>query len=163
MDDIKNERMDGVVTWTKVDQSGKALHGSEWTIVKVTADHKPIDGAVSIQVTDCQADATSGCSGPDKDPAGGAFKVDGLEFGEYKLVESKAPAGFIVDAAEHYFTISKNGEEVVAGAFKNELGKGVKLPLTGGLGAFKFLIAGGLLGVLSAAMGGAHVMRRRNS
>lgn len=163
LDDIKNERMDGVVTWTKVDQSGKALHGSEWTIVKVTADHKPIDGAVSIQVTDCQADATSGCSGPDKDPAGGAFKVDGLEFGEYKLVESKAPAGFVVDATEHYFTISKNGEEVVAGAFKNELGKGVKLPLTGGLGAFKFLIAGGLLGVLSAAMGGAHVMRRRNS
>ncbi|OWO40571.1 SpaH fimbrial tip protein SpaG [Corynebacterium diphtheriae] len=163
LDAIKNERMDGVVTWTKLDQSGKALHSSEWTIVKVMADRKPIDGAVAIQVTDCQADAASKCTEPDIDPAGGAFKVDGLEFGEYKLVESKAPAGFVVDTTEHYFTISKNGEEIVAGAFKNELGKGVKLPLTGGLGAFKFLIAGGLLGVLSAAMGGAHVMRRRNS
>lgn len=163
LDDIKNERMDGVVTWTKKDSSGKALHGSEWTIVKVTADHKPIDGAEAIQVTDCQANEESECTGPDTDPVGGAFKVDGLEFGEYKLVESKAPAGFVVDTTEHYFTISKNGEEVVAGAFENELGKGVKLPLTGGVGAFKFLIAGGLLGVLAAAMGGVHVMRRRNS
>ena len=161
--DIKNERMDGVVTWTKKDPSGKALHGSEWTIVKVTADHKPIDGAEAIQVTDCQANEESECTGPDTDPAGGAFEVGGLEFGEYKLVESKAPAGFVVDTTEHFFTISKNGEEVVAGAFENELGKGVKLPLTGGVGAFKFLIAGGILGVLAAAMGGAHVMRRRNS
>lgn len=160
---VENKPIKGAVSWTKV-QADKTtlLAGSEWSLVQVDDKDQPIKGT-ELEVTDCEK---AGCAGPDADEAPGKFLVKDLKAGKYKLVESKAPAGYKLDASEHYFEIKDDGtseEVVVAGSFVNELGKGIELPLTGGRGAYLYQFLGALLGVLAAAMGGAHVMRRRNS
>ncbi|XOJ09898.1 SpaA isopeptide-forming pilin-related protein [Corynebacterium striatum] len=160
---VENKPIKGAVSWTKV-QADKTtlLAGSEWSLVQVDDKDQPIKGT-ELEVTDCEQ---AGCAGPDADEAPGKFLVKDLKAGKYKLVESKAPAGYKLDATEHYFEIKDDGtseEVVVAGSFVNELGKGIELPLTGGRGAYLYQFLGALLGVLAAAMGGAHVMRRRNS
>ncbi|MCQ9341161.1 SpaA isopeptide-forming pilin-related protein [Corynebacterium phoceense] len=169
---VSNKLILGKVTWNKI-QKGQAdvfLEDSEWSYVRVNDDKSPIEGEDATQVTDCVADSETGCAGEvDKDPKAGHFAIEDLPVGTYKLWETKAPAGFTLDPTEHYFVVSQQGtarfdnaEEGVAASFENELGKGVKLPLTGGTGADMFYIIGGLLGAIAAVMGGAHVMRRRN-
>ncbi|MFS0263835.1 SpaA isopeptide-forming pilin-related protein [Corynebacterium striatum] len=169
-DAIENKKQLGGVTWTKYQKGNEnlLLEGSEWRIVATDKDGGDrTEGTDDIVVTDC---SSAPCSAPDKDPAKGQFRVEGLELGWYYLVEEKAPVGYKLDPTKHYFELTAdnlaNGDVpglVVAGSFENELGKGIKLPLTGGMGAYKFLLTGSILGLLSAVLGGMHVMRRRNS
>ena len=72
------KRIPGTLTWVKTDKdSGEVLAGSEWTLT-------PKDGRPTT-VTD----------NGDLDQAGedGAFKLTGLDWGEYELMETKAPEG----------------------------------------------------------------------
>ena len=72
------ERIPGTLTWVKTDKdSGEVLAGSEWTLT-------PKDGQ-PVTITD-NGDL-------DQADADGAFKLTGLDWGEYELMETKAPEG----------------------------------------------------------------------
>ena len=73
----------------------------------------------AYRITDCVAAEESQCTGADKDPAAGKFRITGLGLpadrgglgtsGTYRLTEVKAPEGYFLDSTPtHEFTISKN-------------------------------------------------------
>lgn len=119
---IANARKTGAVTWTKVssDTSNKSpLSGSQWTLKQTKTFSwengvaKYTDADVTLgTVTDCVDDENNvaDCSTQtgeyvDLDGAAGKFKISGLGWGEYELVESKAPDGYDLDATSHTFRI----------------------------------------------------------
>lgn len=130
---ILNTRNTGTISWNKVSSdsnNGKKLSGSEWKLTKTKnfgwnattgkAEYADIasDQQKPIAITDCvpaenKAAAETTCSAPagaaegrpyDVDPAAGQFKLKGLEWGTYTLVESKAPDGYDVDSTVRKFT-----------------------------------------------------------
>ena len=155
----------GSVRWYKVDDStpAKPLAGSEW---KLTG---PAGFTEKVQPSE-------GCS---EDPeeciltGGPEFSLGDLIWGEYTLVETKAPAGYKPSHTEYKFTIwgpdelsgqLTVGDEVVVGnGVVNERLEGPTLPLTGGASAFAFLVAGGGLAAIAAAAGVLRSVRRRVS
>lgn len=144
---IVNKRTLGSVTWKKSDEGGNALSGSEWELTGP-------DGT-SATVVDNQT--------PDGDPADGAFRVEGLTWGNYTLVETKAPAGYQRLDTEFSFTIDGAHLQAVINeghAIVNKQQVPPSLPLTGGLGTDSFLLAGG--GLLALAGIGGWIHRRRS-
>lgn len=130
---IPNTRNTGTISWNKVSSDSnndKKLSGSEWKLTKTKnfgwnattgkAEYADIasDQQKPIAITDCvpaenKAAAETTCSAPagaaegrpyDVDPAAGQFKLKGLEWGTYTLVESKAPDGYDVDSTVRKFT-----------------------------------------------------------
>lgn len=130
---IANTRKTGAVTWTKVSSDSnndKKLSGSEWKLTKTKnfgwnattgkAEYADIasDQQKPIAITDCvpaenKTAAETTCSAPagaaegqpyDVDPAAGQFKLEGLDWGRYTLVETKAPDGYDVDSTVRTFT-----------------------------------------------------------
>ena len=72
------KRIPGTLTWVKTDKdSGEVLAGSEWILTP--------KGGQPTTVTD-NGDL-------DQADADGAFKLTGLDWGEYELMETKAPEG----------------------------------------------------------------------
>ena len=150
----KNTRALGTVTWSKTDAvSGALIGGSQWSLVGPEGA-----GSSSVTVVDCVA---AGCTGADKDPAAGAFRVESLAWGTYTLTETKAPAGYVLDTTPHKFTISRDARQVTIGQILNQQRPTPALPLTGGLGRDFFTILGS--GVLTAGVGFAAFLwlRRR--
>ena len=92
----------GNIAWAKVDPSGAALAGSEWTL---TGSGDP------IMVVD------NGTN--DADPADGAFLVEGLAWGDYVLAETKAPTGYELSTTTHDATIGASTLEVDLGDIEN--------------------------------------------
>ncbi|GAA3927639.1 SpaA isopeptide-forming pilin-related protein [Microbacterium soli] len=156
---FKNVDDAGSVTWTKTADDGTtALGGSVWTL---TGPGLGTDGVV---IEDCTSAAD--CSQlRDRDPAEGSFLMGDLDWGEYSLVETKAPRGYVLDATPHEFTIAADAVTVDLGALVNteepvvpepEDPESPVLPLTGSDGALwmsvgaiaLILIAGGVLLVL---------------
>lgn len=84
---ITNSDRAGEVDWSKVDEEGNLLSGSEW-ILRGPAGPATVD----VAITDC----TSGdCAATeDKDNTPGKFRVPGLSWGSYELIESLAPVGY---------------------------------------------------------------------
>lgn len=203
---IANTRKTGTVMWTKVSSdtnNSDSLSGSEWTL-KQTKAFSWADGAAKYTVvtsgatlgtvTDC-VDGQNGvakCSAQtgeyvDLDGASGKFKISGLVWGEYQLIESKAPDGYDLDATPHTFRIGPLEGDNIAGNWyantdfntkgtsayneqttftvnggniKNE--PGVILPGTGGAGDYWIYAAAlvaALIGVVAAGM--ALKIRRR--
>ncbi len=152
-----NRPIVGAVTWTKVDanQPSVLLGGSQWTL---TGPAYP----QGTTVTDCVAASTAACAGADQDPAAGKFKVAGLTYGAYTLVETKAPVGFVLPATPTSikFTISTDGTVVALDPIPNTMQTVPNIPLTGGRGTDEFLLLGGVLLALSGV--GAWVARRRS-
>lgn len=130
---IPNTRNTGTISWNKVSSdsnNGKKLSGSEWKLTKTKnfgwnattgkAEYADIasDQQKPIAITDCvpaenKAAAETTCSAPagaaegrpyDVDPAAGQFKLKGLEWGTYTLVETKAPDGYDIDSTVRTFT-----------------------------------------------------------
>lgn len=130
---IPNIRNTGTISWNKVSSDSnndKKLSGSEWKLTKTKnfgwnattgkAEYADIasDQQKPIAITDCvpaenKTAAETTCSAPagaaegrpyDVDPAAGQFKLKGLEWGTYTLVESKAPDGYDVDSTVRKFT-----------------------------------------------------------
>ncbi len=130
----------GSVTWMKTDTSTikRPLTGAEWTIIG------PSPATTSFPVTDCVASNDSACVNRDKDRRAGYFKVTNLAWGEYKIVETKAPAGYQLDPTEHPFVIAADNLNFAFGnPIENMQRETPVLPLTGGLGRDAFLIGGG--------------------
>lgn len=203
---IANTRKTGTVMWTKVSSdtnNSDSLSGSEWTL-KQTKAFSWADGAAKYTVvtsgatlgtvTDC-VDGQNGvakCSAQtgeyvDLDGASGKFKISGLVWGEYQLIESKAPDGYDLDATPHKFRIGPLEGDNIAGNWyantdfntkgtsayneqttftvnggniKNK--PGVILPGTGGAGDYWIYAAAlvaALIGVVAAGM--ALKVRRR--
>lgn len=203
---IANTRKTGSVTWTKVSSdtnNSEPLSGSEWTL-KQTKAFSWADGAAKYTVvtsgatlgtvTDC-VDGQNGvakCSAQtgeyvDLDGASGKFKISGLVWGEYQLIESKAPDGYDLDTTPHTFRIGPLEDDNIAGNWyanthfntegtsayneqttftvnggniKNQ--PGVILPGTGGAGDYWIYAAAlvaALIGVVAAGM--ALKVRRR--
>ncbi|WP_291278206.1 SpaA isopeptide-forming pilin-related protein [Galactobacter sp.] len=142
----------GGVTWSKDDGHGTLLGDSEWTLTG--------PGGTSTTIKDCTGAPCA--AGGDQDPAKGKFTLTGLDWGDYTLTESKAPAGYVLDSTEHEFTIE--GAHLVKAfdtSFKNDQAESPTLPLTGGTGTDAFLIAGGLILVAGAGTGAVLTLRRR--
>lgn len=203
---IANTRKTGAVTWIKVSldfNNTDPLSGSEWTLKQTKAFSW--DNGVA-KYTDVTSDSTLGtvtdcvdgqndvaeCSTQtgvyvDLDGASGKFKISGLVWGEYQLIESKAPDGYDLDTTPHTFRIGPleggniagnwyantdfNTEgtnayneqttfTVNGGNIKNK--PGVILPGTGGAGDYWIYAAAlvaALIGVVAAGM--ALKVRRR--
>lgn len=201
---IANTRKTGSVTWTKVSSdtnNSEPLSGSEWTL-KQTKTFSWVDGVAKYTdvtsdatlgtVTDCVDGQNAKCSTQtskyvDLDGAAGKLQISGLDWGEYQLIESKAPDGYDLDTTPHTFRIgpleggniagnwyantdfntegtSAYNEQttftVNGGNIKNQ--PGVILPGTGGAGDYWIYAAAlvaALIGVVAAGM--ALKVRRR--
>lgn len=203
---IANTRKTGAVTWIKVSSdfnNTDPLSGSEWTLKQTKAFSW--DNGVA-KYTDVTSDSTLGtvtdcvdgqndvaeCSTQtgayvDLDGDSGKFKISGLGWGEYELVESKAPDGYDLDNTPHKFRIGPLEGDNIAGNWyantdfntegtsayneqttftvnggniKNK--PGVILPGTGGAGDYWIYAAAlvaALIGVVAAGM--ALKVRRR--
>lgn len=201
---IANTRKTGAVTWTKVSSdsnNAKPLPGSQWTLKQTKTFSwengvaKYIDADATLgTVTDCVNDENNvaDCSTQtgayvDLDGDSGKFKISGLVWGEYQLIESKAPDGYDLDTTPHKFRIGPLEGDNIAGNWyantdfntegtsayneqttftvnggniKNK--PGVILPGTGGAGDYWIYAAAlvaTLIGVVAAGM--ALKVRRR--
>lgn len=123
--EIPNARNTGAILWNKVSsdpQNDQKLGGSEWKLTKTqsfswdansAAQYIAIDEAKQspVTITDCALGEDKTCSAPaegqtiyDVDPVEGQFKLEGLEWGMYTLVETKAPDGYDIDSTVRTFT-----------------------------------------------------------
>lgn len=92
----------GSVSWTKSNAAKAPLAGSEWSLVGP-------DGTVAV-VDNGAKDANS---------VVGALEVTGLVWGDYVLTETKAPAGYVLDAKPYKFTVSGDALNVNLGDVVN--------------------------------------------
>ncbi|BAJ74177.1 predicted outer membrane protein [Microbacterium testaceum StLB037] len=132
---ITNASKPGSVAWTKTSEAtGDMLSGSEWTV------SGPSLAAPDNVVVDCIA---SPCTGLDKDPTPGAFRLDDLAWGSYTATETRAPVGYIAAGSLSFTVTPANaGTTQDLGPQTNEQQSGARLPLTGGVGADAFVISG---------------------
>lgn len=198
---IENSRLTGTVNWKKTDETdtSKLLAGSEWKLYKTRNFSWDNGNAVYTEtgstdpvatIKDCVNSSEKTCSAQtgqytDRDGEAGKFSIVGLEWGEYQLVESKAPDGYNIDTTPHVFRIGPaeganvKGEWYTSSGFKPETTSGyqksaaftvdggsitntlgVVLPGTGGEGVNK-MYAAGFLAVAIAVAGLALSLRRR--
>ena len=199
---IANTRKTGTVKWNKVssEHNDEMLSGAEWKLTKTksfswdngTAKYTTVTDPTPQTIKDCvngESDIPncSAQSGQYVDLNGekGKFELRGLEWGEYQLVETKAPDGFNLDSTPHMFRIGPAEGSDVTGNWYTSSGfetdstdvynantafivnggsitntPGVVLPGTGGEGLNK-LYAAGFLAVAIAVAGLALSLRRR--
>lgn len=200
---LPNTRKTGTVMWNKVssEYTDEMLSGSEWKLTKTksfswdngTAKYTTVTEPTSQTITDCvngeggipDCSAQSG-QYVDLNGEKGEFKLQGLAWGEYQLVETKAPDGFNLDSTPHTFRFGPvegsdvNGKWYTNSQFKETTADyeeraaftvdggsitntpGVVLPSTGGEGVNKMYTAG-FLAVAIAVAGLALSLRRRQS
>lgn len=198
---IENSRLTGTVNWKKTDETdtNKLLAGSEWKLYKTRNFSWDNGNAVYTEtgstdpvatIKDCVNSSEKTCSAQtgqytDRDGEAGKFSIVGLEWGEYQLIESKAPDGYNIDTTPHVFRIGPaeganvKGTWYTSSGFKPETTAdyqksaaftvdggsitntpGVVLPGTGGEGVNK-MYAAGFLAVAIAVAGLALSLRRR--
>ena len=203
---LPNTRKTGMVTWNKVSSEYNAefLGGSEWKLTRIkkfswnngvatytdaSDDLGTVKDCVDGKggVGKCAMQTTQPGQYVDLNGERGKFELRGLEWGEYQLVETKAPDGFNLDSTPHTFRIGPAEGSDVTGdwytsngfnanttgaynantAFTVDGGSitntpGVVLPGTGGEGLNKMYTAG-FLAVAIAVAGLALSLRRRQS
>ena len=200
---IANTRKTGTVKWTKTSSdtgNSAPLPGSEWTLKK-TKSFSWVNGVAKYTdvtsdttlgtVTDCVDGQNAKCSTQtskyvDLNGAAGKLQISGLDWGEYQIIESKAPDGYDLDTTPHTFRIGPlEGGTITGDWYANtnfetdgkssysdasltvnggnvENKPGVILPGTGGAGDYWIYAAAlvaALIGVVAAGM--ALKVRRR--
>lgn len=200
---LPNTRKTGTVKWNKVSSkyNTESLSGAEWKLTRIktfswnngVATYVDASGDLGT-VKDCVngESGVSDCSTQsgqyvDLNGEKGRFELHGLAWGEYQLVETKAPDGFNLDSTPHMFRIGPaegsdvTGEWYTSSGFKTDTTgaynantaftvdggsitntPGVVLPSTGGEGLNKMYTAG-FLAVAIAVAGLALSLRRRQS
>ena len=203
---LPNTRKTGTVKWNKVSSkyNTELLSGAEWkltriktfswnngvaTYVDASDDLGTVKDCVNGEsgVSDCSTQSTQSGQYVDLNGEKGKFELRGLAWGEYQLVETKAPDGFNLDSTPHMFRIGPakgsdvTGKWYASSGFKTDSTgvynantaftvdggsitntPGVVLPGTGGEGLNK-MYAAGLLAVAIAVAGLALSLRRRQS
>ena len=160
---LTNSRIKGSATWTKTDERGNAIKGAQWSLTPLDPSGEPLPD-LARTIPDCTDSCTQG--GLDTDANPGAFKLTDLGYGSYRLIETRAPAGYILDATPHTITISTQDQVVALGNISNRKSVVPAIPLTGGSAATTYLIAGGvLLGItaLAVLVQARHRRRARDS
>ena len=144
--------------WNKVGDTADAelLAGAEWELTPLDGDGEPAGPAVAV--VDC---VEVPCTGTDSDPMGGQFLVDELTPGEYRLVETRAPVGFVLDTTPTLVTVLDTASVTVLDDIVNAPQRTPVLPFTGGLGADHLLMIGGGLLALMTGLGAWQAIRRR--
>lgn len=128
--EIPNARNTGAILWNKVSsdpQNDKKLGSSEWKLTKTESFSWNANGAAqyteiaaeqqpSVTIIDCKLGKGNTCSASDGqsfydvDPVEGQFKLEGLDWGTYTLVETKAPDGYDVDSTVRRFTFGPKSD-----------------------------------------------------
>ena len=178
---LGNKRTTGTVNWKKVSSedsaaSKKPLAGSEWQLTYTSYDKitNSDDTTTPKETIICQlTDTGSSCTvngesknvawAVDQDSDNGEFSYAKLPWGDYVIVETKAPDGYNLDTTEHRFTIGlgsteENKFEVSLGDIENT--PGVVLPATGGEGNTLIVLFGFALIAISM-LGCGVAMRKR--
>ena len=156
--ELTNRQLPGEVTWAKVDgaEPGNPLGGAEWQLTR----QGPAGAALGV--TDCVAGTAGECgTGPDLDPRAGHFRVSGLAWDSYELVETRAPAGYYLDPAPRTFTVDAGQLGVTLDPVVNLPREVPLLPLTGGLGRDGVMLLGA--GVIALGLAAAGVLRFRTA
>ncbi|KFI59337.1 SpaA isopeptide-forming pilin-related protein [Bifidobacterium gallicum] len=137
-----------------------------------------------MTITDCESETRSECPAApagepawarDVNPAAGAWNIEGLPWGQYRLKEAKAPQGYALEPG--YFTpegVTQDSQQAImavgpnANSYMFSLGlvkdeAYVELPVTDGAGRDTWLgLAGAVCIAVALMMGGAYV-RRKNA
>lgn len=177
---LGNTRKTGTVNWKKVSSedsaaSKKPLAGSEWQLTYTSYDKitNSDDTTIPKETIICQlTDTSSSCTvngesknvawAVDQDSDNGEFSYAKLPWGDYAIVETKAPDGYNLDTTEHRFTIGlgsteENKFEVSLGDIENT--PGVVLPATGGEGNTLIVLFG--FALIAISMVGCGVAMRK--
>ena len=201
---LPNTRKTGTVEWSKVSSEHKTefLSGAEWKLTRIKTFSWDNGVATYVDASDDLGTITDCVNGEggipdcsvqsgqyvDRNGEKGEFKLQGLAWGEYQLVETKAPDGFNLDSTPHTFRFGPvKGFDVTGDWYNTSSGfktnstgadnanttftvdggsitntPGVVLPSTGGEGLNKMYTAG-FLAVAIAVAGLALSLRRRQS
>ena len=109
-----NTALPGQVVWSKVDEAGKPLAGTVFTLASTS-----LNGGQK-EVADCVVaggQATCPSGSVDQDPRAGFFRVSGLTWGDYSLTETQAPTGYHL--SETTLTKTLDGSAPAAGKDDN--------------------------------------------
>ena len=180
---VPNDRTKGQVVWYKTDSTKEGsgenarLAGSEWTLTQVKDwQGNDIAEPVSEAVTDCIGDAQCPADSKDRDAKAGVLQLQGLDWGTYELVETKAPNGYTKSDVTYTFVIDKtnngnaeiqimNGADPVTGNIITNTPITVSsLPFTGSSTQTPRVFVPYVLGAVGGGLAlglGLHVARRR--
>ncbi len=142
----------GDITLTKYAEDGKTvLHGAEFTVTKTGSDEalyfvKKADGEYKLA-----AEGTEGAS-QKVVATNGTVKVEGLDEGTYHFTETKAPAGYSINAEGAEATIEASTEKNVSVGTSINDTKLSALPSTGGIGTTIFTIGGCAIMIVAAGL-----------
>lgn len=142
----------GDITLTKYAEDGKTvLHGAEFTVTKTGSDEvlyfvKKTDGEYKL--------ADEGTDGASQTvvATNGTVKVEGLDDGTYHFTETKAPAGYSINADGVDATIEASTEGNVSVDISINDTKLSALPSTGGIGTTIFTIGGCAIMIVAAGL-----------
>lgn len=160
---LTNTAKTGSVTWQKTDDSNNPipLKGSEWSVSGPGAQ------AWTVSVSDCTNTSGTGGAWCETTADGTGFHLHDLPWGEYSLVETRAPAGHYPATTNSpiTFVIGYDGTDF---ALERDLGNLVNarrnspnIPLTGGLSRDALIISGASILLLGGCVLAAATLRAR--
>ncbi|VTS16674.1 surface protein Spb1 [Streptococcus porcinus] len=149
---------DGQITIKKVDGSDKAktLDGATFVLKNDQNQYLNFSDPQAVKWTSDQKEATEYTTAN-----GGLVTIKGLAEGTYKLVETKAPAGYNLMTQETTVVLKEgldNGQDTLLVTPTIENNKGAELPSTGSIGTIILYTIGALLAL---GAGVVLVARRR--